>query len=711
MGKKQAQSPHSPSENRTTIRVLFKKYCQDTAKDWDEGVPLVLFAVRETIQESLGFSPAELVFRHQVRERYDKQAVARPFQPGDEVLVLLPVPGASLSARFFGPHVVKKKMSETDYVLYTPDRKRKTRVCHLNMLKAYHTRESPTASVEEQTAGPAVTSVAIAVDLTSSPGISGVDTDGVVLRHAFQQCARLGNSEILEDLHSYLNHLTVDQRKDIIKRSVMRQEVKYLLKNGLAKSSCSPWSSPCLLVPKPDGTFRFYTDYHKVNAVTVSDIYPLPQMEDCVDNISSARFVTKLDMLKGYWQVPLTSQASEISAFVTPDNFLQYTEVGQGQVRPVEAKVTAIVEYPVPTTHRELQRFLGMGGYYRSFCKNFSTVHFEVYLGSSSLPIVVYTDHNPLVFLTRMYNHNQRLMHWALIAQNYNLEIRHKKGSENVKDTEKNIRDIVTLPDDDVKVAEEVLQLFKPLKTVTTLLSTESAPSGSMILPLKTRILQSMFKSLTYIEPALREKTYIDLTSETVATEEGQATEPTPTGADTEPNASPPQKKSAMEELFGDTFVKESETDKSFSNTIKEEVASYSLPVDGGNPLAWWKHNECKYPHIAKMARHYLAVPATSVPSERVFSTAGDIVTAKRSTFSPENEICILPWRSIHSIHRGLARVFRCCCTQGPLCHGTGMKNTWRDRILGARDLCKEAHGVEVVGVLVSHCILNLPGR
>ncbi|RXN24549.1 zinc finger BED domain-containing 1-like protein [Labeo rohita] len=102
----------------------------------------------------------------------------------------------------------------------------------------------------------------------------------------------------------------------------------------------------------------------------------------------------------------------------------------------------------------------------------------------------------------------------------------------------------------------------------------------------------------------------------------GQATEPTPTGADTEPNASPPQKKSAMEELFGDTFVKESETDKSFSNTIKEEVASYSLPVDGGNPLAWWKHNECKYPHIAKMARHYLAVPATSVPSERVFSTA-----------------------------------------------------------------------------------------
>ncbi len=50
-----------------TLKSMLKKYYQETDKDWDEGVPLVLFAVRETIQESLGFSPAELVFGHQVR--------------------------------------------------------------------------------------------------------------------------------------------------------------------------------------------------------------------------------------------------------------------------------------------------------------------------------------------------------------------------------------------------------------------------------------------------------------------------------------------------------------------------------------------------------------------------------------------------------------------------------------------------------------------
>ncbi len=53
--------------------------------------------------------------------------------------------------------------------------------------------------------------------------------------------------------------------------------------------------------------------------------------------------------------------------------------------------------------------------------------HFEVYLGSSNLPVIVFTDHNPLVFLSRMYNQNQRLMRWALVLQNYNVEIKHKR--------------------------------------------------------------------------------------------------------------------------------------------------------------------------------------------------------------------------------------------------------------------------------------------
>lgn len=101
------------------------------------------------------------------------------------------------------------------------------------------------------------------------------------------------------------------------KREIMKKEVDHLLQNGFAVQSSSPWSSPCLLDPKSDGSPRFCTNFRKVNAVTVLDAYPLPLIDDCIDEIGPANFVSKLDMLKGYWQVPLTARASEISAFVT----------------------------------------------------------------------------------------------------------------------------------------------------------------------------------------------------------------------------------------------------------------------------------------------------------------------------------------------------------------------------------------------------------
>ena len=70
---------------------------------------------------------------------------------------------------------------------------------------------------------------------------------------------------------------------------------------------------------------RFCTDIRRVNAVTKSDSYSLPWINDCIDSIGHAQYVTKFDLLKGYWQVPLTPCAREISAFVTPDGLYEYT--------------------------------------------------------------------------------------------------------------------------------------------------------------------------------------------------------------------------------------------------------------------------------------------------------------------------------------------------------------------------------------------------
>ena len=100
-----------------------------------------------------------------------------------------------------------------------------------------------------------------------------------------------------------------------------------MLENNIIEPSKNEWSSPCILVPKPDGSFRFVTDFRKVNQCTKTDSYPFPRIhgiDDCIDKIGNAKFFSKFELLKGYWQVPLTDRAKEISAFCTPDALYQY---------------------------------------------------------------------------------------------------------------------------------------------------------------------------------------------------------------------------------------------------------------------------------------------------------------------------------------------------------------------------------------------------
>ena len=66
------------------------------------------------------------------------------------------------------------------------------------------------------------------------------------------------------------------------------------------------------------------TDYRKVNSVTKTDTFPIPRIDDCIDNIGQAKYVTKFDLLKGFWQIPRTNRAKEITAFNTPDGLYQY---------------------------------------------------------------------------------------------------------------------------------------------------------------------------------------------------------------------------------------------------------------------------------------------------------------------------------------------------------------------------------------------------
>ena len=80
----------------------------------------------------------------------------------------------------------------------------------------------------------------------------------------------------------------------------LQKEIEYMLENELIEPSNSEWSSPCTLVSKPDGSFRFCTDFHKLNTVTKSDSFPIPRIDDCIGKVGHAKFVSKVDLLKGF---------------------------------------------------------------------------------------------------------------------------------------------------------------------------------------------------------------------------------------------------------------------------------------------------------------------------------------------------------------------------------------------------------------------------
>ena len=295
---------------------------------------------------------------------YDRKAKSRCFEPGDRVLVLFPVVGNPLQAKYSGPYKVVKKISDTNYLVKTPGRRKETQVCHINMLKAYHEKPKPELVTLNNRLG--FESPMHSKDCVGQVAEKEEDTESEVRLENDQQPIKLQNSQILNDLGTKLSHLPLVQRKELaevitqyrevfpdvpsktnliehdvdvgdsapikqhpyrvspMKKELLDKEVQYMLKNDIIEESQSNWSSPCILVPKHDGGFRFCTDFRKVNDKTKSDSFPIPRIADYIDQIGNAKFVSTFDMLKGYWQVPLTQRAREISAFVTQSGLYQY---------------------------------------------------------------------------------------------------------------------------------------------------------------------------------------------------------------------------------------------------------------------------------------------------------------------------------------------------------------------------------------------------
>ena len=100
-----------------------------------------------------------------------------------------------------------------------------------------------------------------------------------------------------------------------------RQEIACQLHSmqdqGVIHPSSSPWASPVVLVHKKDGLLRFCIDYRNLNSVTKSDTFPLPRVDDMLDQLGKSKFFSTLYLASGYWQVQVHPNSQEKTAFVT----------------------------------------------------------------------------------------------------------------------------------------------------------------------------------------------------------------------------------------------------------------------------------------------------------------------------------------------------------------------------------------------------------
>ena len=101
---------------------------------------------------------------------------------------------------------------------------------------------------------------------------------------------------------------------------------------GVIEPSDSCYRSPSVMVGKPDGSNRYCIDFRRINAITQFDAEPIPNPDMVINSIGSDRYITKCDLIKGFWQIPMKASSKKYTAFSTEVGLKQFKYMPFGMV-------------------------------------------------------------------------------------------------------------------------------------------------------------------------------------------------------------------------------------------------------------------------------------------------------------------------------------------------------------------------------------------
>ena len=214
------------------------------------------------------------------------------------MLILLPTDSNKLLMQWRGPYTVESRVGANDYRVKMGS---KTKTYHVNMLKKYISRE-PEGNV-----------------------VTVASTDGATIAVA-------GQRRVLKDLVRRYPDVFTDMpgETDVIEHQIkltddtpirckpyplpyamreeLRNEVDTMLEMGVVRPSTSPYASPIVMVKKKDGSNRVCVDFRKLNKITEVDPEPMTTAEDLFQRLSGKKYLSKIDLTKGYWQIPVAPE-------------------------------------------------------------------------------------------------------------------------------------------------------------------------------------------------------------------------------------------------------------------------------------------------------------------------------------------------------------------------------------------------------------------
>ncbi len=120
------------------------------------------------------------------------------------------------------------------------------------------------------------------------------------------------------------------RRLDPAKLAAAKAELSKLEKDGIIRRSSSNWSAPLHMVMKPDGKWRPCGDYRRLNLATTPDSYPLPNIQDLSSRLHGCSIFSKLDLRKGYYQIPVQEGDLHKTAVITPFGLWEFLRMPFG---------------------------------------------------------------------------------------------------------------------------------------------------------------------------------------------------------------------------------------------------------------------------------------------------------------------------------------------------------------------------------------------